>query len=570
MQPRQGRDRRRDDDPALRPRPRRRLLRVDAVVPFQRGAGRLGGGGGVPGLNGVAAQVLCVRISCPTSAATAPPTPTTWASRCRMCSPHPSGRTTRTTRCGRCTATRAYPPTSSVSAARFGCVVQRRVRVDRGRGGDRPHPGYPGGRAGSAARRASRSSTPTPASPARSGVVGELVNIAGPGRFEGYYNDAAAEAQRMAGGVYHSGDLAYRDEAGYAYFAGRLGDWMRVDGENLGAAPIERVLLRYPDVTEVAVYAVPDPVVGDQVMAALVMAPGAEFDADKFRAFLAEQPDLGPKQWPSYVRVSAELPRTVTFKVLKRQLSAEGCRLRRSGVADPPVGAMRHQLGKRASSSFRDACRRPSASRSLAGTRALFVGTWSAGVAWSTIKVPLAIAALRSDRRRAARDLVVKAITESDNPASEELWSQLGDPADAARQVQAVIREAGDTATVVESRRLRRGFTAFGQTQWSLAGKRGSPRGCHRIADAATVDRPDAPPHRRPALGAGRQRLCRERRLGPGTARRLSGPAVRDRAHGIRACRCGVGGRSPRRRVRDRSRVAQHDGGLARRRTFRP
>ncbi|GAB3033902.1 long-chain-fatty-acid--CoA ligase FadD17 [Mycobacterium bourgelatii] len=156
------------------------------------------------------------------------------------------------------------------------------------------------------------------------GVVGELVNTAGAGRFEGYYNDEAASAERMAGGVYHSGDLAYRDEKGYAYFAGRLGDWMRVDGENLGAAPIERVLLRYPDTVEVAVYAVPDPTVGDQVMAAMVLAPGAEFDADKFRAFLAEQPDLGPKQWPSYVRISPKLPRTVTFKVLKRQLSAEG------------------------------------------------------------------------------------------------------------------------------------------------------------------------------------------------------------------------------------------------------
>ena len=44
-----------------------------------------------------------------------------------------------------------------------------------------------------------------------------------------------------------SGDLAYRDEAGYVHFAGRLGDWMRVDGENLGTAPIERVLMRYPD-----------------------------------------------------------------------------------------------------------------------------------------------------------------------------------------------------------------------------------------------------------------------------------------------------------------------------------
>ena len=53
------------------------------------------------------------------------------------------------------------------------------------------------------------------------------------------------------------------------------------------------------------------------------MAEAAEFDAERFRAFLAEQPDLGPKQWPSFVRISAALPRTVTFKVLKRQLSAE-------------------------------------------------------------------------------------------------------------------------------------------------------------------------------------------------------------------------------------------------------
>lgn len=160
--------------------------------------------------------------------------------------------------------------------------------------------------------------------PCPPGIVGELVNTAGRGQFRGYYRDAEAEAQRMAGGIYHSGDLAYRDEAGYAYFAGRLGDWMRVDGENLGTAPIERILLRHNGIAEVAVYAIPDPVVGDQVMAAVVLAPGAALDADALRDFLAAQPDLGPKQWPSYVRVAAELPRTETFKVLKRVLSAEG------------------------------------------------------------------------------------------------------------------------------------------------------------------------------------------------------------------------------------------------------
>ncbi|KUI04227.1 acyl-CoA synthetase [Mycolicibacterium acapulense] len=160
--------------------------------------------------------------------------------------------------------------------------------------------------------------------PCPPGVTGELVNVSDAGRFEGYYNDPEADAERMRGGVYHSGDLAYRDENGFAYFAGRLGDWMRVDGENLGAAPIERVLLRHPHVVEVAVYGIPAPDVGDQVMAALTLTEGVAFDVDAFREFLCDQTDLGPKQWPAFVRVSTALPRTETFKVIKRQLAAEG------------------------------------------------------------------------------------------------------------------------------------------------------------------------------------------------------------------------------------------------------
>lgn len=160
--------------------------------------------------------------------------------------------------------------------------------------------------------------------PCPPGVTGELVNTADAGRFEGYYNDPDADADRVRGGVYHSGDLAYRDENGYAYFAGRLGDWMRVDGENLGSAPIERVLLRHPDVVEVAVYGIPARDVGDLVMAALVLTEGAAFDPGAFSEFLTAQADLGPKQWPSYVRVGAALPRTETFKVIKRHLQAEG------------------------------------------------------------------------------------------------------------------------------------------------------------------------------------------------------------------------------------------------------
>ncbi|WP_204806405.1 hypothetical protein [Mycobacterium riyadhense] len=114
------------------------------------------------------------------------------------------------------------------------------------------------------------------------------------------------------------------------------------------------------------------------------------------------------------------------------------------------------------------------------------LGPWSTGVAWSTIKVPLAIAALDRGRTR-AKPLSVKAITESDNAAAEALWSLLGEPAVAARAVQAVIRASGDPATVVEARRLRPGFTAFGQTQWTLGRQAQFAANLTDVSGSATV-----------------------------------------------------------------------------------
>ena len=95
-------------------------------------------------------------------------------------------------------------------------------------------------------------------------------------------------------------------------------------------------------------------------------------------------------------------------------------------------------------------------------------GNWDQGPAWSTIKVPLVIAAYRQQDPQQVTDLMKAAITESDNAAAESLWAQLGDPATAAQRVQQVLQETGDP-TVVESRKLRPEFTAFGQTIWSLA-----------------------------------------------------------------------------------------------------
>jgi fatty-acyl-CoA synthase len=155
-------------------------------------------------------------------------------------------------------------------------------------------------------------------------AIGELVSRGGAAGFEGYWRNEEAEQARLRQGWYWTGDLAYRDEAGFFYFAGRDHDWLRVDGENFAAAPVERILSRHPDVVLAAVYAVPDTTVGDQVMAALELRPGAAaFDPEAFGRFLSAQGDLGTKWSPRYVRISGSLPVTATNKVLKRVLRAE-------------------------------------------------------------------------------------------------------------------------------------------------------------------------------------------------------------------------------------------------------
>ncbi len=153
-------------------------------------------------------------------------------------------------------------------------------------------------------------------------ATGEIVNTAN-SSFEGYWNNPAANTERMRAGAYWTGDLGYRDEAGFFYFAGRNADWLRVDGENFAAAPIERILARFPGVVLCAVYGVPDPMAGDRVMAALEFVPGAEFDPAAFADFVGSQRDIGPKWVPTFVRIVASLPMTPTNKVLKRELVAQ-------------------------------------------------------------------------------------------------------------------------------------------------------------------------------------------------------------------------------------------------------
>jgi fatty-acyl-CoA synthase len=161
--------------------------------------------------------------------------------------------------------------------------------------------------------------------------VGEIVNVAGVGPFEGYYNNTAATDQTTRFGWYWSGDLGYLDGDRYLYFAGRNADWIRVDGENFPAGPIEETLRDAPGVILAAVYGVPDDQAGDQVMAGLVLQDGATFDPAEFARWLDAQAAIGPKWRPRYLRVLREPPTTGTNKIVKRTLVHEKFRPDRVG-----------------------------------------------------------------------------------------------------------------------------------------------------------------------------------------------------------------------------------------------
>jgi fatty-acyl-CoA synthase len=170
--------------------------------------------------------------------------------------------------------------------------------------------------------------------------VGEIVNTLGVGPFEGYYRNEEAMRRTTRNGWYWSGDLGYVDEDGWVYFAGRTSDWLRVDGENFPAAPIEAIVARHPDVMLASVYGVPDADSGDQVMVALVLRPGARFDGEAFGAWLGQQADLGEKWWPRFVRLCQTLPTTPTNKVLTRTLVQQ--RFRSDRVGGDPIHIRHH------------------------------------------------------------------------------------------------------------------------------------------------------------------------------------------------------------------------------------
>jgi fatty-acyl-CoA synthase len=161
-------------------------------------------------------------------------------------------------------------------------------------------------------------------------AIGELVRRDSTGAFEGYWANDEADASRLHDGWYWSGDMAYRDADGVFYFAGRAGDWVRVDSENFATAPVERILERYPCFAAVAVVGVPDAHDGDQLLAAVTFTEGEGFDPEGFADWLDEQADLGTKWKPKFVRLPGELPTVGHDKIDRKRLARESW-----GTADP-------------------------------------------------------------------------------------------------------------------------------------------------------------------------------------------------------------------------------------------
>lgn len=235
--------------------------------------------------------------------------------------------------------TEASPEDAALFLSRFGCRLVEGYGSSEGSGMLKRVPEAPTGALGTPARTGVRIVHPSTRETCPPAVldsygrvsnpeeaIGEIVDTEGAARFEGYYNNDAANAERVRHGWYWTGDLGYVDEANYFYFAGRSGDWIRVDGENTSALLTERVLRRHRGVLAAGVFGVPDPRSGDQVMAAVEIPDGTRFDELDLPGFLARQEDLGSKGAPRFVRVSHALPTTGSNKLRKKEMQLEGWR----------------------------------------------------------------------------------------------------------------------------------------------------------------------------------------------------------------------------------------------------
>ena len=161
----------------------------------------------------------------------------------------------------------------------------------------------------------------------QNGEQGEIIvrtdNVIPMGLFKGYYGDDALTRQVWHDGVYHTGDLAWRDEDGYYWFVGRTDDVIKSSGYRIGPFEVESALMTHPSVVECAVTGVPDPFRGHVVKATIVLKQEWKDKAgDVLVKELQEhvKKETAPYKYPRIVEFVEELPKTISGKIRRVEI----------------------------------------------------------------------------------------------------------------------------------------------------------------------------------------------------------------------------------------------------------
>ena len=156
------------------------------------------------------------------------------------------------------------------------------------------------------------------------GVVGEIVVRTRKmpiGMFGGYYRDDERTASVWANDVYHTLDLAWRDEWGYYWYVGRADDVIKSSGYRIGPFEVESALMEHPSVLETAITGVPDEVRGAVVKATIVLRPGFEPSDELIKDLQSHvKRTTAPYKYPRIIEFVSELPKTISGKIRRVEL----------------------------------------------------------------------------------------------------------------------------------------------------------------------------------------------------------------------------------------------------------
>ena len=172
--------------------------------------------------------------------------------------------------------------------------------------------GSPGRPLGVEARVVDRDRTPVP-----DGVQGEI-ELRGPNVMRGYFKAPEATAAALRDGWLATGDLGHRDADGFYFITGRLKELIIKGGENIAPREIDEALLAHPAVLEAAAVGVPDDAYGQEILACVVVKPGAALGEDELRAHCLAT--LGRYKTPRYLRFVEALPKGASGKVQRLKL----------------------------------------------------------------------------------------------------------------------------------------------------------------------------------------------------------------------------------------------------------